>query len=168
MNGYLLDSNIYINFYDRYYRHNLFPSFWLSFSGIVNKNVVIPNIVVNEQYQDEWFVEWLQQNFQGSKLDHRQFAKEWGEVLLHIKNSNLYTDGALNSARGWANERIADPWLIAIAKRENLTIVTDENKNINLNPNSPSKAAKIPDICEDLGIRCIKMNEYFTEIGLRI
>ncbi|MFC2401475.1 MAG: DUF4411 family protein, partial [Streptococcus sobrinus] len=25
---YLLDSNIYINFYDRYYRKEFFPSFW--------------------------------------------------------------------------------------------------------------------------------------------
>ena len=33
---YLLDSNIYINFYDRYYRKDFFPTFCSNFSGILN------------------------------------------------------------------------------------------------------------------------------------
>ena len=36
---YLLDSNIYINFYDRYYRNKFFPTFWLNFVSILNANV---------------------------------------------------------------------------------------------------------------------------------
>lgn len=42
---YLLDSNIYINFYDRYYRKDFFPTFWVNFVDILNANVVIPKII---------------------------------------------------------------------------------------------------------------------------
>lgn len=70
--------------------------------------------------------------------------------------------------RSWANDTIADGWLIAIAKKEGYTIVTDEVKNPNLNKISPSKSCKIPDIAADFGIRCLTMLEFFKEIKLKI
>lgn len=60
---YLLDSNIYINFYDRYYRKDFFPTFWFKFLSILNSSVVIPEIVVSENYQDPWFKAWLKDNY---------------------------------------------------------------------------------------------------------
>ncbi|MDQ7139981.1 DUF4411 family protein [Staphylococcus simulans] len=63
---------------------------------------------------------------------------------------------------------MADPWLIAIAKREGYTIMTNENRNVNLSTSQPSKAPKIPDICDDLNIECIDMNQFFKEISLSI
>ncbi|MTV80879.1 DUF4411 family protein, partial [Streptococcus pneumoniae] len=85
-----------------------------------------------------------------------------------IQDSPLYKDTALVSDKGWANERIADPWLIAIAKKENYTIVTDEIKNVNLNDVNPSRNAKVPDVCEKLNVQCISMNQFFKEISLSI
>ena len=59
---YLLDSNIYINFYDRYYRKEFFPSFWQKLPKLLNENVIIPKIVVSENYQNEAFKAWLSEN----------------------------------------------------------------------------------------------------------
>lgn len=165
---YLLDSNIYINFYDRYYRKDFFPTFWLNFANILNSNVVIPKIVVLENYQDIWFKKWLDNNYTKSLIDHKTYATEWVDVIKHIQNSPYYKDSALTSEKGWANDKIADPWLIAIAKKMNYTIVTDEVKNVNLNLANPSKNAKIPDVCQQLGVRCISMNQFFEEISLSI
>lgn len=50
----------------------------------------------------------------------------------------------------------------------NYTIVTDEVKNVNLSASNPSKSAKIPDVCQQLGVKCISMNDFFEEIGLSI
>lgn len=74
----------------------------------------------------------------------------------------------MNSEKGWANEKIADAWLIAIAMKENYTIVTEENRVINLNKINPSKAAKIPDVSDQLGIRCINMNQFFEEVQFKL
>lgn len=165
---YLLDSNIYINFYDRYYRKDFFPTFWSNFKNVLNESVVIPKIVVSENYQDTWFKDWLKDHYTKSFIEHTSYAKEWVSVIHHIDNSPYYKDAALTSEKGWANDKIADPWLVAIAKAMNYTIVTDEVKNVNLNSDNPSKSVKIPDICEELGVRCISMNEFFKEIGLSI
>lgn len=165
---YLLDSNIYINFYDRYYREAFFPTFWSKFANILNASVEIPKIIVSENYQDVWFKNWLQANYTKQLIDHKFYVTEWVDVIKHIQNNPCYKDAALTSEKGWANDTIADPWLIAIAKKHSYVIVTDEVKNVNLNPVNPSKSAKIPDVCEQLGIRCISMNQFFQEISLSV
>ena len=47
---YLLDSNIYINFYDRYYKMNYFPTFWSALPSILNSNVKIAEVILDENY----------------------------------------------------------------------------------------------------------------------
>lgn len=166
---YLLDTNIYISLYDRYYPKENFPSFWREFTTILNADIVIPKVVANENIQSEWFVnEYLKNHYQHKLLDQRLYVTEWQQVLEHIQASANYHDEALNSDRGWANLKIADGWLIAIAKKTGYTIVTDEVKNINLNQQHPAKNCKIPDIAQDLNVPCISMLEFFKEIDLRV
>lgn len=168
MNKYLLDSNIYINFYDRFYKHEYFPSFWEKLPKILNSSVIIPKIVIDENYQDKWFKNWIDNNYSEEIINHKDYVNQWADVLNHISDSPFYKQEALSSDKGWAHERIADPWLIGIAKQDGLTIVTSETNNINLHATTPSKAAKIPDICKDLQIRCIEMNTFFQEVKLKI
>lgn len=61
-----------------------------------------------------------------------------------------------------------DPWIIAIAQKEHLTIVSEEQKIPNLGQGVKVRVAKIPDICERLGVRCIKRNDFFGEVGLLV
>lgn len=169
MKLYILDSNIFIGFYDRYYRYEYFPTFLEKLVDILNNHVVIPKVILNENYPDPWFKEWLKKHYTTDFLEHRDYLSEWIFVLEHIKNSDLYKDDAIiNSEKGWGNEKIADPWLIAIAQKENYILVTQETRNVNLNKYQPTKSAKIPDICDDLNIECIDMNSFFKEINLHI
>ncbi|EAC7024830.1 DUF4411 family protein [Listeria monocytogenes] len=168
MTKYLLDTNIYISFYDRYYKYNFFPSFWSKFETIINECIIIPKIVVNEQTQNEWFKDWLRNNYTESIYDHKKYFSEWSNILSSIAENPVYNDGALTSDNGWAHEKIADPWIIAIAKIEGLTLVTEERKHPHLNPAKPSGSVKIPDICKDFNVRCITMNEFFEEIKFKI
>lgn len=168
MASYLLDSNIYLNFYERYYKQNIFPTFWTSLEPIINRNVIIPKVIIDENYQDPWFKEWIDNNYSSTLLNHKSYVPEWSQILAHIQSCGKYRPAALSSDRGWGNERIADAWIIAIAKKDNLTIVTEEKKNPNLSGINPSKSAKIPDVCQDLGVRCITMNQFFGEVGLVI
>ena len=48
MKQYLLDTNIYICFYDRAYWFESFPSFWEAFAEVINRHVVLPRVVVDE------------------------------------------------------------------------------------------------------------------------
>ena len=52
---YLLDTNIYINFYDRYYPINHFATFWEKFIPILQNQIMIPDVVVRENMHNPWF-----------------------------------------------------------------------------------------------------------------
>ena len=53
----------------------------------------------------------------------------------------------------------ADPFIIALAKNRNWTVVTSENPSNN--PDYP----KIPDVCKNCKIKCIKPIEFIREKG---
>lgn len=166
--NYLLDTNIYINCYDRYYRMQYFPTFWQAFSHILNQNVVIPRIIMQECYQDKQFIDWINQNYTHTLLNHTQYYEGWAQVIDHIASHDCYRDAALTGNNSWANDTIADGWLIAIAKKDDLVIVSNEVRIANLNATHPSKSTKIPNIAEDFGIRCITMNDFFAEVNLNV
>lgn len=168
MKQYLLDANIYVCFYDRAYWFESFPSFWESFAEVINRHVVLPKVVVDETNRSDEFKVWLTANYKEKYVNHKNYAQEWAEVIQHIARHPCYSEIALTDVRSWTHEKIADGWLIAIAKREGLTIVTDESPNINLDAQRPSKAVKIPDIAKDFGVKCITLNEFFKEIGFRL
>ena len=168
MTRYLLDTNIYINFYDRAYRFEYFPSFWDAFENVINQHVVLPKIVVDEACKSDEFKTWLEDKFEGDYLNHKDYAAEWANIIEHIAQHPCYSDKALIDARSWTHEKIADGWLIAIAKSAKLTIVSDERVNPHLNDQNPSGATKLPDIANDFGVKCITMNEFFKEIGFKL
>ncbi len=169
MKKYLIDTNIYIDSYDRYYRNEHFPSYWEKLSIILNENVSIPTVVKSEITKSPWFLEWLKDNYLEEIINHKNYAQQWQSVLEFVQSCGLYNDKALISqTHGWANENIADPWLIAIAKEENLIIVSDETKISNLGKGNLVGLVKIPDICERQGVQCISRNEFFSEVGLSI
>ena len=57
---------------------------------------------------------------------------------------------------------MADPWLIAHAMDTNATVVTKENIDSAMN----SKRVKIPNVCKNMGVRCIDDFEFIKEIGI--
>lgn len=169
MKKYLLDTNIYIDAYDRYYLHDYFPTYWEKFSVILNEHVIIPKVVKEEVTKSDWFLVWLKDNYQGNILNHRNYSQQWQTILEYVQSCGLYKDVALTKqTTGWANEVIADPWIVAIAKEDNLVIVTNEDRDPNLDKGNPIKSAKVPDVCDRQGVQCIGRNEFFGEVGLLI
>lgn len=169
MKKYILDTNIYADCYERYYRSEYFPSYWEKFSVILNEHVIIPRIVKDEITKSDWFLEWLKTNYNDDTLNHKNYVERWQTILNFVQSCGLYKEKALiDQAKGWANENIADPWLIAIAKENDLIIVSDETRDPNLDKGNPIGRAKIPDICDRQSIRCITRNEFFGEVGLQV
>lgn len=76
MTRYLLDTNIYIDFYDRYYRFAYFPSFWEAFKTVLNTQIIIPKVVIDEAYQSQAFRDWLKNSYTGEYLNHKDYANE--------------------------------------------------------------------------------------------
>ena len=165
---YLLDTNIYIAFYERYYPQRNFPTFWEKLVQTFQQEVVVPRVVMEETKKSDWLNTYMTETCGVNPIDHRQYWKQWDEVLKNVRNNPVYNNEALDSQNGWSNETVADAWLLAIAKEEKYVLVTEEIKNVNLYKGGPVRSAKIPDVAEDIGVECIDRLEFFKRIELSI
>lgn len=65
----------------------------------------------------------------------------------------------VNTQRGRSQ---ADPFVIALARIENGVVVSGEHRSHNLN------RPKVPDVCDDLGIPCMRLIDMFRQQGWTI
>lgn len=85
----------------------------------------------------------------------------YAAVLKYVNDSPFYKQ---KSYHEWAKFEKADPWLIAIAKTHDYTIVTMEEPIGNLSKKHPtSKEPRIPDVCAALGVECINLYDLMHE-----
>jgi hypothetical protein len=67
----------------------------------------------------------------------------------------------VDSAKG---RSLADPWVISHALNKNATVVTKENPIISINAKKP---VTIPNVCENMGIRCVDDFTFVKELGMK-
>ena len=92
-------------------------------------------------------------------VENQSITFKWAEILNNIKNSSFYSDRAYKS---WADDDIADPWLIATCVVTGSTLVTFETKGQSRNK------PKIPNFSECYGFRCIDLFEMMKEIKVTL
>ena len=56
----------------------------------------------------------------------------------------------------------ADPFVVACARSRSFVVVADES------PAGPGARPKIPDVCKELGVRCIRLVGLIEEVGWRL
>ena len=103
---YLLDTNIYIAFYERYYPQRNFPSFWERLVQTFQQEVVVPRVVMEETEKSKWLKTYMMDTCGVSIIDHRQYWKQWAEVLNNVRNNPVYDNEALYSQNGWSKETV--------------------------------------------------------------
>lgn len=80
-------------------------------------------------------------------------------------HSNVFTDQIphANLVDNTKSRSLADPWVIAHALNENATVVTKEEKITAVN----TTKMKIPNVCENMGIRWINDYQFIEELNIR-
>lgn len=141
---FLVDTNILVEAYRRYYAFDLVPSFW----DFLERNFESGNLVSIRPVLDELkegndaLTEWAK--------DRPQFFKDiadlatfqmMGEIADWVKNQD-YRQSAVDEFL-----RIADYLLVAYAAAHGLTVLTHE-----LPSPDAKKRVKIPDVCNAFGI----------------
>ncbi|NOY66372.1 MAG: DUF4411 family protein [Gammaproteobacteria bacterium] len=162
---YLLDANTLIDAKRDYYPINSVPEFWewLIFHG-QQKTIKIP-IEVYEEFSDtrdsngqkDDLAAWSEQ--QGVK-EALLFSEEADQSLVSQITYNGYTsnptdDNIITIGR--------DPFLMSYALRDldNRCIVSTEASK----PKKQGANRKVPDVCNDFGIRCINSFQMFRELN---
>jgi hypothetical protein len=167
---YLIDTNSLITPKATYYPLDLAPTFWASMAEkIQDGSIAILDLVKKEilkpTYQDDLAL-WMSNLEIGRYVDHRlhEIVLTYAKVLQSIQVDPCYSEKAL---RAWAEESIADPWLIAVAAAYDFTIVTFE-KYVNINAGNPSGTAKIPNIAEKFQVRTTDLFHMIRDLGIKL
>ena len=162
---FLLDSNVLMSVH-RLFGIDTAPRFWNTIKEKVESNeIIIIDSVKNEiaSGKDE-LVKWIDSIPKEYIFDHRtdDIMQCYSQIIQDVSNREEYTEAALYS---WAQEKCADPWIIATAWANGYTIVTIETLKVP-QPGSPSSNAKIPTIAAKHDIETISLRQMMKKLNL--
>lgn len=154
-NKYCLDANVLIQAWQKYYNPKFCPDYW-NILIVLGKNetIFIPELVYEEVVRtDDDLSKWLK----SSNIPITNISES---VTKHIRK--ILEDYPLLVDNTKARS-LADPWVIAHAISENATVVTKEEKVTALN----SKKIKIPNVCDNIGIRWMNDFQFIEEVDIK-
>lgn len=148
MAKYVFDSNIFINL-QRRQPIDIYPSLWNKLGELITLGIIISS----QEVYDEIAVG-------GDDLE--KWAKSHKEYFLPSdiaiqKEVRTILQNYRGLVEGGKKKNSADPFVIALAREKQCTLVTEEKRNGN------KDTPKIPDICDAYDIKCIDFVAFSRE-----
>jgi hypothetical protein len=153
---YLLDANVFIFAKRDYYPFDRVPEYWeWLVHNAQNDQLKMPQQIWDElQEQDDELQEWVQKHrdaliFAGQGYDGRvpEVLERYAVSLTEVEIEQLG----------------ADPFLIAAALEHRCEVVSKEISR----PGAQRANRKVPDVCNEFGIRCINDHELIRVLDFR-
>ena len=151
MEKYCLDTNIFIEPWNKFYSMKFTKGYWEILENLAQKEVVFSTIEVKKEIEkiDDGLNKWLK--------DKSFFKNPNTDVQEKMRDIMKKYPRLVDSSKG---RSIADPWVIAHAQSEKAAVVTLEQKAV-----KPDKI-KIPDVCKKEDIECIDIYELINELKI--
>ena len=166
---YLVDSNAFIEPFERYYAFGFASKFWDQLLKYIEEGriVILDLVRIECTRKDNDLKKWFEVVDDKKDITYRkeQYVSNYGLILQHLQDSPYYTDVAVKK---WAESGIADAWLIAVAKAEGFTLVTIEAAQGNLNKNQPTSKPKIPNVAKDFDVEVIDLFAMMHELEFKL
>ncbi len=145
---YLLDTNVFVEAYRRYYGLDLCPGFWDSIAHYCEEGRLLSiDRVRDEIHEGDALDKWIKQApeyFFVSTADEA-VIQNYRQLMVNVQENEQYLEYAkANFASG------ADGWLIAYAAAHQLNVVTHEARDPNIRKKVP-----IPNVADWFNIDCI-------------
>lgn len=155
---YCLDANVLIQAWQKYYSPQICPDYWDIMVELGKQGIIYLPEAVHEEIirTDDDLSKWLKT----SKLPVQKITEDVTLCLKKIYDSNPLHKFLVDSVKG---RSLADPWIIAHALNDKSTVVTKEEKITALNSNK----IKIPNVCDNMGIRWINDFSFAKEINIK-
>lgn len=155
---YCLDANVLIEAWQKYYSPKFCPDYWKILDDLgYDKRIFLPQNVFEEitKTEDD-LTAWIRQSrIPIYKIDGS--VTECLQIIFAVNETHKYL---VDNTR---QRSLADPWVIAHAMKENACVVTKEEKITAPN----STRIKIPNVCENMQIRCINDFQLVEELNLQ-
>jgi hypothetical protein len=155
---YCIDANVLIQAWQKYYSPKFCPQYWEVLNDLGRQNrIFIAEMVYEEIVRTEDDLsEWLK----GSEILVHKIDEPVTKCLQEIYANNPLHKNLVDNTK---QRSIADPWVIAHALNEKSIIVTKEEKVTAIN----SSKIKIPNVCDNMGIRWINDFQLISELGIQ-
>jgi hypothetical protein len=150
MARYCFDTSALLECWSRSYPPDIFPGLWAKLDDLISfEQVVSPDEVrVEIARQEDELKKWI---------DGRPFMFLPLDEAIQIATAEVLRAHPL-LMKATKNRNGADPFVIATAKVNGITVVTEEQGGSERKP-------KIPSVCQALGIRCIDVLQFLREQG---
>ncbi|MBK7357755.1 MAG: DUF4411 family protein [Saprospiraceae bacterium] len=157
-NKYCLDANVLIQAWEKYYNPKFCPEYWDILNELGDEEIIfIPELVYEEitKTEDE-LLQWLK----SSNIPIKKITEPVTKCLQAIYDHDPIHKTLVDNIK---SRSIADPWVIAHSMNEKAIVVTKEEKVTALS----SKRIKIPNVCENMGIRWINDFAFIEELDIK-
>jgi len=162
---YLLDTNIFVEAYKRYYAFDIAPSFWTALKSKAELGYVRSidrvydeinsygeddqlKIWVNNEFETEWFI----------STDNEVILEAYSDIINWVFGQAQFKEAAKAEFA-----TVADGWLLACAKANSQIIVTHESFNRDVRKRVP-----IPVVCEQFNIPYINTFDMLRRLNVRL
>lgn len=156
---FLVDTNILVEAYRRYYAFDLVPSFWefLDRNFDAGSLVSVKPVLDELKAGDDALTEWAKARPQFFRdIADEATIQKMGEIADWVAQQG-YKQSAVDEFLG-----IADYFLVAFAAAHGLTVLTHELPS----PES-KKRVKIPDVCAAFGVDFVDTFTMMRALGAR-
>jgi hypothetical protein len=166
---FVVDSNIFITPYKKYYPFDLAPRYWEQLKcHIQDGSILLLDVVNNELLAGkDPLSDWITDMNPACVIVHndQNILNKYRDVLQYIQTATYYKLSALNE---WAREDVADAWLIATAAVKGYTLITLEVSKNDLQVQRPSKEAKIPDVANHFNVKTENLNYMLRALNIHL
>lgn len=147
--SYSIDTSAFLDAWVRYYPPDVFPSIWEQMDQAASSGTLHSSDEVLRELskKDDSAHDWM-------KAHVGMVVALDAEIEKHVQEIMIRYPRLVDTKKGRSG---GDPFVIAIARAKSLTVITAENATGNV------AIPRIPDVCLDLGIRCIRMLDFFRE-----
>lgn len=158
---YVLDTNVFIEAYRRYYAFDIAPAFWKALlTQAQNGNLrsidrVLDELKRNKDRLSRWATQQFRNSFYSTK--DKQTVREYQRVIAWVQGQSQFTDSAKDDfADG------ADGWLVAHALTYSCVVVTQEKEN-----RTAKKRVPLPNVCQQFHVTCMDTFEMLRSLGIQ-
>lgn len=161
---YLIDTNILVEAYKRYYSFDIAPSFWNSLLQKAKAGQVVSIDRVKSEIdgygEDDDLKIWVNQEFGNWFLPTQDSGviQAYREIIGWATSNEQFTDAAKTEFAS-----VADSWLIACAKAKEFTVVTHEASKA-----GAKKRIMIPNVCDAHRIPVINTFDMMRNLKVRL
>ena len=145
---YVLDANVFIQAARQYYAFDIAPIFWNELKHHAGGQRVCSIDKVKDELsrQKDELAKWAGKHFHTAfePTDNDDVLDQYQKLIRWVHRQDQYHESAIYE---FAQDHVADAWLIAYAKSKGHILVTHET----LSPQSKNRIP-IPNVCEAFGI----------------